>query len=246
MISAALLAAVLAQGFYTPAEAQSLYGQANDAYYKEDYRAAEEGYRKLLDHGFGGPDVLFNLGTLYLAQGKLGEAVLYLERARRSGRAPDVEGNLAIARTKQLDQVVGAAAEEPFLQRVVAATSEPWVSWTFLSTWAAGFGLLLLFRFLRPGKRAWAAVAAGLSLAVALAAGSLVAVHWYVASTVTEGVVLAKELKAREFPKESGKVSFEVHAGLKVRVLEGSGKFVRIRLPNGLEGWTEREGVADL
>jgi hypothetical protein len=246
MIAAALLAAVLAQGYYTPAEAQALFGQANDSYYKEDYASAEQSYKKLLDHGFGGPDVLFNLGTLYLAQGKLGEAVLYLERARKSGRAADVEGNLALARAKQLDQVVGAAAEEPFLQRVAAATSEALVSWTFVISWVAAFGLLLLFRVMLPGKRVWVVVTGLATLLVALGSGALVAVHWTVATTVTEGVVLAAQLKAREFPKESGKVSFEVHPGLKVRVLEASGKFVRIRLPNGLEGWTEREGVADL
>ncbi|MHB8872728.1 MAG: SH3 domain-containing protein [Myxococcaceae bacterium] len=246
MIAAALLAAVLAQGYYTPAEAQALFSQANDAYYKEDYPAAEQGYQKLLDHGLGGPDVLFNMGTLHLAQGHLGQAVLFLERARKSGRAPDVEGNLALARAKQLDQVVGAAAEEPFLQRVAAATSEPLVSWTFLCAWVAGFGLLLIFRFLSPGKRAWAAVTGSLAIALAAFAGALVASHWYVDQTVKEGVVLAPQLRAREFPKDSGKVSFEVHAGLKVRVLEASDKFVRIRLPNGLEGWTEREGVADL
>ena len=59
-------------------------------------------------------------------------------------------------------------------------------------------------------------------------------------------MTLNAELRAFEFPKESAKVSFEVHAGLKVRVLESSGKFVRIRLSNGKEGWTERAGIADI
>jgi len=33
---------------------------------------------------------------------------------------------------------------------------------------------------------------------------------------------------------------------LKVHVLEASGKFVKIRLPNGLEGWTEKEGISTI
>ena len=36
------------------------------------------------------------------------------------------------------------------------------------------------------------------------------------------------------------------HAAAKVRVMEESGKFVRIRLPNNLEGWTEHDGVVEL
>jgi hypothetical protein len=33
---------------------------------------------------------------------------------------------------------------------------------------------------------------------------------------------------------------------LKVRVMEETGRYVRIRLPNGLEGWAEREGVSEI
>ena len=243
----ALLAAVLAQAYYTPAEAQALFSQANEAYSREDYRAAEEGYQKLIEHGFGGPDVLFNLGTTYLADGKVGESVLALERAQRTGgRAPDVEANLALARAKQLDQVVGGQAESPFIQRLVDATSAAVVGWVFLVSWNLGFALLALYRVLAPGRRAWAGALAALLVVAAAPAGLLVLSHVYVGETITEAVVMEKTLKARELPKESGKISFEVHEGLKVRLLESSGKFVKIRLPNGLEGWTEREGVVEI
>ena len=57
---------------------------------------------------------------------------------------------------------------------------------------------------------------------------------------------MAPALQARDLPREGGKVVFEVHAGLKIRLLDESGKFVRIRLPNGLEGWADRDGVAAL
>ena len=50
----------------------------------------------------------------------------------------------------------------------------------------------------------------------------------------------------REYPGDAARVSFEVHAGLKVRIMETSGRFVRVRLPNALEGWTEKEGLVSL
>lgn len=247
MMAAALAALVLAQAYYTPAEAQALFGQAYDAYAREDYAAAKEGYLKLVEHGYGGPDVLFNLGTACLARGDLGEAVLYLERARRaSPRSADIEANLAVARSKQLDQVVGATVEEPFIERVVLVTPERAVTGTFLICWGAGFAFLFLFRFLRPGRRTWAALLGAAFLAVAIPSGLLVAAHAYVQQTVQEAVVMEKTIKAREIPRDTGKVSFELHAGLKVRLLEESGKYVKVRLPNGLEGWTERDGVAQI
>jgi hypothetical protein len=242
---ACLVSALLAQTYYSPAEAQALFAQANEAYDHGDYATARQDYEKLLQHGQGGPDVLYNLGTTSLAAADLGAAVLYLERARRAGgRAEDIEANLAVARSKQLDQVVGGSVDEPFLERLVNATSAAMVSWAFLGTWCAAFAMLILMRFLPRGRRGWAGALAAVLLLAALPSGGLVAAHAYASQSFVDAVVVAPALPARELPKDGAKVSFEIHAGLKVRLMEEAGNFVRVRLPNGLEGWTAKEGVA--
>ncbi len=245
MLSGLLLSAVLAQGFYTPAEAKAVFTQANEAYAREDFAQASSGFSKLLEHGFGGADVLYNLGTSALAEGKLGEAVLYLERARRAGGDPDIEANLAVARSRQLDRVVGAQADEQFLTRLASATRESLTSTLFL---VFGWGALALWAWGRFSKkpRSFARAGAGVLVLLALGSGGLTAAHAWVANNLVESVVLAPLLKARELPRDGSKVAFEVHAGLKVRVLGEEGRFVRIRLPNGLEGWTEKDGVAQI
>jgi len=245
--AALLLSAVLTQGYYTPAEAQALFTQANEAYSREDYASAREGYEKLLAHGFGGPDVLYNLGTTALAQGDLGHAVLSLERAQRASRdADDVQVQLALARARQLDKVVGAMAEEGFLPRIVAATDGRAVSGVFLAAWLLGFVLLALYRRVRPGNRTLVALLAALLLLAAVPAGLLLAAHAWVHHTVHEAVVLAPTLQARDLPQEKARVAFEVHAGLKVRLLARAGGYVQLRLPNGLEGWAQADGVEAL
>lgn len=234
-------------GYYTPEEAQDVFLKANEAYAREDYAAAQTGYEKLLTNGHGGPDVLYNLGTTHLARGDVGRAVLALEQAKKEGgRAPDLEANLSVARARQVDKVVGATVEEEFLPRVAAATDGNVVAWTFLGTWVAAFALLLLWRALRPGRRTGVGVMAALLFTVAVPSGLLLATHAWVDATVHEAVVLAPTLVARELPQPGARSIFEVHAGLKVRLLEETGRFVRIRLPNGLEGWAEREGIAEI
>jgi tetratricopeptide (TPR) repeat protein len=246
MTLALLIAALLGQGYYSPEEAQAVFAEANEAYARGDYASAIAGYERLLERGYGGQDLLFNVGTAQLAGGNVGQAVLFLERARRAGpESEDLEANLAAARAKQVDKVVGASAEEPFLRRVVDATRPSAVGWTFLIAWSAGFLSLVLARLVSARRVALQAAAIAL-LTVAVPAGLLSVAHVYVRERLTEAVVLADTLPARELPTDSAKVAFEVHAGLKVRVLESEGSFVRIRLPNGLEGWAAREGITAL
>jgi len=244
-----LLSAVLAQApaYYSSTEAEAVFNASNDAYAREDYAKAKEGFEKLVGHGFGSADVLYNLGTTDLALGDLGGAVLALERARREGGPrEDIEGNLALARTRQLDKVVGGQTQEPFLERLALATPESASAVALLLLWSLGFLALAARRLLPASRRGMAVAVCALSFVFAVPAAGMVAAHVYVRRGLDEGVVLAQSLAARELPREGGKVSFEVHAGLKVLMLEESGKFVRIRLPNGLEGWTEREGVGAL
>jgi tetratricopeptide (TPR) repeat protein len=233
--------------WYTPEEAQAVFREANAAYVRGALADAEAGYLKLLEHGSGGQDVLYNLGTTALAQGKLGEAVLYLERARREGPdSADLETNLALAHSRQLDKVVGEAVQGTFLERVATATPIQAAGPAFVTLWVLGLGLLAVRRLVRGGLRAACAVGAAVMLVVAVPLGGLLAAHAWVGAHVEEAVVLAGTAQAREFPSPEGKVAFEVHVGLMVRVLERSGDFVRIRLPNGREGWTQAEHVASL
>lgn len=246
-VTGLLLVAVLAQGYYTPQEAQQLFTEANEAYSREDYASARRDYEKLLAQGYGGADVLYNLGTVALAQGDLGLAVLSLERALRAGgRAEDVEAQLALARERQLDKVVGAMAEEDFLPRLVAATDGRAVTLVFLAAWLGGFALLGLYRLVRPASRTLVALLAALVLLAAIPAALLLAAHAWVHHSVHEAVVRAPTLQARDLPQDKARVAFEVHAGLKVRVLDRSGPYVHLRLPNGLQGWAQAEGIEAL
>ncbi|HET9450568.1 MAG TPA: SH3 domain-containing protein, partial [Aggregicoccus sp.] len=124
-----------------------------------------------------------------------------------------------------------------------AATDGQAVSAVFLAAWLLGFLLLGLYRLVRPASRTLVAVVAALLLLAALPAGLLLAAHAWVQHTVHEAVVLAPTLQARDLPQDKARVVFEIHAGLKVRLLARSGGYVHLRLPNGLEGWARAEGV---
>ncbi|MFO0594281.1 MAG: tetratricopeptide repeat protein [Myxococcaceae bacterium] len=238
------LALALAQ--FTPQEAQAIFVEGNDAYYKGEYDNAEARYQKLIDAGLGGPDVYFNLGTCHLAQGHLGPAILWLERAARLADDDDINANLAMARQRQVDQVIGAEATTiPFTQRVADSIDERLVSIAFLATWWLGFVLVWL-AWRRETARVLVGLLAAALLVVGGVLGAALAITAHVHATVEEAIVMPESARVREFPGDTARVSFEVHAGLKVRIMEVSGRYARVRLPNALEGWTERESVETL
>lgn len=226
-------------------DAELLFQQGLQAYGRGDVGAAEAAFRTLVEQGHDGPDVLYNLGTTALAQGKIGEAVYALEQARRAGGGSDVEANLTIARGKQLDQLVGTAGDEPFVERVAAATSPALAGGLFAGLWALGF-VLLAVRLVMRRWRGWLLGGAASALVLSIPAAAVVGAHLYSHEAVQEGVVLARTLPVHEVPEPRSKVSFELHPGVKLRMLDRSGDFVRVRLPNGLEGWTDPAGVSPL
>ncbi len=237
---ALVIAAALAQSYYTPEEASALFAEGNAAATAGDSERATAAWEKLIAHGHRNADVFYNLGTTALQAGDLGHAVLNLERAHRVQRADDIEANLAAARRKQLDQIVGSEGGEPFHLRLASALNMTLVGQFTIG--AAWVWLLLVVWYARtaPGRRLWPALAASFVFLLSAVGASLVAIAWSAANEGKDAVVLVPVTQVRKAPEEKAAVSFEVHAGLKVRLVEESGNFVRIRLPNGLEGWTEK------
>ncbi|MEN9798994.1 MAG: hypothetical protein RL653_2690 [Pseudomonadota bacterium] len=248
MPAAWLCALLAAQSpvYYAPPEAKALFAEGTNAWARQDVTAAREAWEKLAVRGHGTQEVLYNAGTAALAAGDLGGAVLYLERALRlGGDTADIEANLSVARSRQLDQVVGAGVERSFAQRLASSTDERLGAVVLLAgAWIACLAFAWA-RLRRTGRGA--AVALGVTaLAVAVPAGALVATHAWVERNVREGVVRAPTVQARELPQAEARVSFEMHPGLKVRLLDDKDGYTRVRLPNGMEGWATREGIEPL
>lgn len=244
MTLGALLWAV-ATAQFTPVEAQALFTEANEAALAGDTASARSKYLKLLESGHGGPDVLYNLGTASLMAKDVGHAALYLERARKL--APDdddIAGQLAAVRAVQVDKVIGAEVEAPFLNRVADAVNPQAVGIAFLLCLYAGLALAWSTRWAE--RKLWLGLSAASLLAVSTVLGAAVGVHAYITRTVREGVVMAEATPALEVPREGSRTSFEVHAGLKLRLMEVSGKYTRVRLPNALEGWVETGALEPL
>jgi SH3 domain-containing protein len=230
--------------------AAQTFEHANEDYYRGDFAAAAAGYERVLALGVGGADLYYNLGNAYLRAGKTGHAIWGYERALvLAPDDEDVAWNLRAAReqaeSRFRDRLMGDASE-PLWIRAVTWAGRPALMWTFLSVYTMFFVALLVRRKLRGVARAGVGAGAALLGVAVLLSGSLLFGRMAHDRHVRRGIVLPDEVSVTEGPEARAHVAFVVHGGLKVRLVDRDTDWVRVRLPNGLEGWVHDRDVGRL
>ncbi|MBU1038451.1 MAG: tetratricopeptide repeat protein, partial [Candidatus Omnitrophica bacterium] len=77
-----------------------LFYTANHSYESRDYVKAMEGYVAILESGLESGNLYYNIGNGYLKMGRLGQAILCYERAKRLiPHDSDLRANLTYARS---------------------------------------------------------------------------------------------------------------------------------------------------
>lgn len=211
--------------------------RGHEAWQAGEYAQAATAYAQLADEGFESADLFFNLGTSHLRAGRRGEAILWFERALKlDPHDGDVAFNLAEAQKGNIDKVVGAREEASFVERVGERVPGKTVGGAFAALWVLAFGAFVLRRVAPRGRGALLGV--GLASALgALVSATLLWTVWWHRTHARYAVVTARSTPVREGPAKDFRSAFEIHEGLKVRVVKEADGFLRVRLPNGTEGW---------
>ena len=235
-----------------------VWKRGNDAYLRGDYAAAVAAYEQLDRQQVVSAELAFNLGNAYYRQGQVGRAIWCWERALALD--PDQEDaryNLTQARkledTRVHDKIEGAE-REPTWVRAVSQLSTATETWLFVGLYVTFFVALgLRVRARRQAGpdeaegghgAAWTAVAAIVGAGAALA--GLLLIGRVAMDRMPAGIVLADQADVKEGADSNYKTSFQVHAGLRVRLLDRDQDWVRVRLANGLEGWVRDRDIGRL
>jgi len=252
--AAGLLLLALAGGGVARADRlDEAWRRGNDAYLRGDYAAAIAAYQELDRQGLVSADLYFNLGDAYYRKGDVGRAIWALERA--SALDPDDDDaryNLVQARKaadRRAHDKIEGADREPLWMRIVSALAPATETWLFVAAYLGFFIVLAVSRLgrRRRSEHARALLGAGAAIlgVAALLAGALLAGRAFL-DRVPFGVVLPDAVAVKEGADANYRTSFELHAGLRVRLLDRDQDWLRIRLPNGLEGWVREQDVGRL
>jgi hypothetical protein len=226
-----------------------VWQKGNEAYLHGDYAAAVTAYEGLDRQGVVSGDLYFNLGDAYFRKGALGPAIWAFERALALDPGDDdarfnldQARKLAAGRTQ--DRLQGEQ-HEPAWIRVVTSISPGVLTLMFVLLYVGTFVGLYLWRRAREDLRPTSAAVVSLLAVGALLTGALVFGRMQLERTPF-GVVLPDAVAVKEGADVNYRTSFDVHAGLRVRIVERDQDWLRIRLGNGLEGWVRSADVGSL
>lgn len=228
--------------FAVPADGQSsneIFDDANRAYAEGNFRKAATNWNLLLAKGQTSAAVYFNLGNAWFKAGQLGQAIAAYRKAQAlSPRDPDVQANLKFARNR----VQGLTLPEPRWRRIFGKLSVD--EWTLVTAAAAWTWLLILAASqLRP---AWRPILKSYGIAFGcmclLFCGCLSFVYYH--SRVPSAIVTTSQAPVRQAPLAESEISFSLHDGAEVLVLDRKDNWLQVT-PNGSRtGWVLDTQVA--
>jgi tetratricopeptide (TPR) repeat protein len=223
--------------------------RGNDAYLHGDYAAAVTAYEEIDRQGVVSGDLYFNLGDAYFRKGALGPAIWAFERALTLDPGDDdARFNLdqvrKLAAKRAQDRIQGEE-HEPAWIRAVTSMGPSLATWLFVLLYVGCFVSLYARRKSREDLRPTLGAITAMLATGALLAGALLYGRVQLEQTPF-GVVLPDAVAVKEGADVNYRTSFDVHAGLRVRIVERDQDWLRIRLGNGLEGWVRAGDVGKL
>lgn len=224
-------------------QTRELYRQGNLLYEGGKYAEASRTYERIIQRGVRNGHVYYNLGNAYYKQDRIGRAILAYERATRlMPRDADLHNNLDLAKERTADQIAGAV---PWFGR--QALDGVTVNEATVAATASGFAASLALVFYLLARQPRARSASGYALLVTclvlLLAGGFMGLKIYDSLGNEEGIVLSPTVMVRTSPDAASEPVFTLHEGARVQLVERRDDWMRIRLPDGKNGWLSRDDL---
>ena len=235
-----------------PASGQSaaagLFAEGNDQYRAGEYESARDTYLRIAGEGVRDSRLFYNLGNACFKSSRLGEAIVWYERALRlEPRDRDILANLRFARQVKRDR------EPPAEENPLARFSGAVYAFPTLDELAATFAVTLLsvwvlafLRWLRPQTSRVPMPLLPACVCFWAISALFLTSRIYTHESDKHAIVTEKESTARSGPGLDQTSVFVLHEGTKVRIDRDENEWYLVRLPNGSGGWMPKEAVTEI
>lgn len=218
--------------------------RADSAYQKAAYTEAISLYKQILQRGES-PTVYYNLGNAYYRMDSMAQAILNYERAYLlAPQNKDIETNLNIAYSKTVDQVT-PNFQDSFLTAIISFVNiYSWPYWAIVCSCLAIVCLAGYFWFPSIRIRRYLGLLSLLLCTACITSNILIYNKKTNQEERKEAIVMQQKTQVRSTPSADGEISFSVHAGRKVIIIDDTMKeWKEVLVENGATGWIKANAI---
>ena len=233
------------------AQNNELFKQGNNLYNEGEFQDAINTYERILDSKNHSVELYFNLANAYYKMNRIAPSVYYYEKALQlSPNDQDVKNNIAFAKNMTIDaiEVMPEIGFSKIMNSIINRFS--FDAWALFSV---VFVILFVILFLAyhfsysTNKKRLAFLSSNLSLFLVLIALIFAFQKYDYDQKDKPAIVFAQESEIKSEPNLRSEISFKLHEGTKVQVLEVYNEnWTKIKLTDGKTGWIPSQDIKEL
>ena len=232
--------------FSSSQQVDEIFIQSNEHYTNGNYKAALDGYLKIINSGFESSELYFNVGNSYYKLNNIPESNFYFEKALAiSPNDFDVITNLSFAQNLRIDKIENLPVTQ--IQNIKISildlfSEKGWAYSFVISVWFLCISFLL-YSFLKNPKSK--RIFFTLSIIILLISISSLYLNFEKKDldNVKYAIVFDKEIEVWSEPNKISELKFLLHEGTKVKQIDIIEDWVNIQLENGTLGWIQASSL---
>jgi len=224
---------------------EDVFNRGNELYRAGKYQDAAQEYERIIKQGYSSAELYYNLGNAYYRNEQLARAILSYERAAQlHPNDPDIIHNLKLVYLKTIDRIE-PVPEMFFIQwmRAVGSLISPEIMrFLFILSWVLLFGsLATMYLILRPDILRVARIIFFVSFVSVVLWAAMLGIQSFQETTRDKAIITAQIVTAKSSPDAKSVDAFVIHEGVKVKLTDVVGDWVKITLVDGKVGWIPAE-----
>ena len=229
-----LVFSISAFGF---SQSKSLFEKGKDFYKQENHTQAIASWEAVLKRGKHSAALYFNLGNAHYKLNHVAESIYFYEKALQlSPEDSDIKNNLIFAQIMTIDAIeqLPQSVFSKWYKSVTGLFS--YNGWAVISVVFSGLFVILFLVYYYGRRRLYFALSVCSAL---LLLGALSTAFLTLGDVKNDrpAIIFTESIGVKSGPTMADEVSFTLHEGTKVNIIEKEDHWAHILLTDGKDGW---------